>query len=169
MVRVRSTSFHFFCIHRAISPHGFTYRSHGEGKYHTGGHNWYMTTRFDVWFINPFDGYEWHGWLITGGDNETFRVRRTQTSPLVAYDCPAIRECYPDFWQAEQQKRSSSRRRFIRRPRIEHVDLGQGQHILRVLDGDTERWFARPFADGWHYGRTIGDVFASRMLGQIAA
>jgi len=53
------------------------------GKYATGGHNWYMTTRFDVW-INHVDGYVYHGFLITGGCNTTCKVYRTKENWVTA-------------------------------------------------------------------------------------
>lgn len=48
-----------------------------DPKYGTGGHNWYMTTRFNVTVHHP-DGYVYSGFLITGGYNATFRLRRTK-------------------------------------------------------------------------------------------
>ena len=40
-------------------------------------HNWYMTRRWDFHFVGP-DGFVWWGYLITGGDNENARCRRTK-------------------------------------------------------------------------------------------
>lgn len=40
------------------------------------GHNWYMTSRLDFWFDPEDDPFQWHGYLITGGYNSTFKVRR---------------------------------------------------------------------------------------------
>lgn len=48
-------------------------------------HNWNNTTRYDVRFANPVDGYDWYGRMISGGDNSTFKARRVKGSPLVRH------------------------------------------------------------------------------------
>lgn len=35
-----------------------------------------MTSRLDFWFFPAEDPFQWHGHLITGGINTTFKVRR---------------------------------------------------------------------------------------------
>jgi hypothetical protein len=55
----------------------FGVKNQSDGPRSRGGHNWYMTTRFDVWASMP-DGRRWHGVLITGGDNTSFRMFPTR-------------------------------------------------------------------------------------------
>ena len=80
--------------------------------HHSGGHNWWQTTRFDVWFSLPDEPFEWHGFLITGGWNATFRVRRTRTASLRYFSrhkteyARAIGRLAdaPDVWQIEVKR-----------------------------------------------------------------
>ncbi len=64
---------------RTYKPGFFHVQNHATSdRYAAGGHNWYMTTRFDVWANMP-DGRVWHGALITGGDNSSFRMHPTKS------------------------------------------------------------------------------------------
>lgn len=115
----------------------FYVKSHGKGRYGTGGHNWHMTTRFDVWFTHPHDGFEWHGVLITGGYNATFRTRRTKTCHLL-----------------------TANKHHFREPIIERIE----DNFVRVADGPKTLWYARWFPDGWQYGPSIGEIWSARLL-----
>ena len=132
-----------FTLHK---PH-FRVRSHGEGQYDIGGHNWYMTTRFDVWFENPRDGYTWWGYLITGGDNQTFRIRRTLGSPFFQPD-----------WRVLLDK---VKRRPIKHPNIIRTE---GDCLL-IRDGREPLFVVKYFSDGqWRYAATVADLYAQRLL-----
>jgi hypothetical protein len=115
--------------------------------HYSGGHNWYMTTRFDVWFYLPDEPCQWHGTLITGGDNIIFRVRRTKLCTLHIHDVghnwgqrwdvtPAGRLAEaPDIWLLNTQRK--------RTPQLYAVRVGP-------------RWLAAP---------TIADLATTRLHG----
>ena len=129
-------------------PH-FRSRSHGRGDWDNGGHNWYMTTRIDVWFEMP-DGYCWWGALITAGYNCTFRVRRTKHSPVIALGA------WLKLWQPSCQ------------PDIEPAD-----NFLRIRYAGSE-WFALhragyPWGDGWHIGENRGEAVRAALQDQALA
>lgn len=137
--------------HGPIYKPAFNVDSHHKGKYGTGGHNWYMTTRFDVYFYDHPDGWIWYGALITGGDNTSFKMRRIKDSRhfdhVAVFDhvVPPLRK--PDI------------------ERIPDIDA------LAILDRDDPeqyqlRYYAKKFSTGWVYATTIGDLFAQRLIGE---
>ena len=75
-VRLVPGQFHYMNHSDKVNRYG---RSIGTpNKYATGGHNWYMTTRFDLWLTLPCALHEYHGVLITGGINTCLKARRTR-------------------------------------------------------------------------------------------
>ena len=127
----------------------FTHRDHSTAKTHwcswrkcdvtteSGGHNCYMTTRIDVWFYLPDEPCQWHGTLITGDYNATFRVRRTKLCTLHTHDfghswgrrwdvTPAGRLAdAPDIWLLNTQRK--------RTPQLYAVRVGPRWLAARTL------------------------------------
>lgn len=118
-------------------------------------HNWYCATRFDVTFEHPLDGWYWYGRCITGGHwgGNTFKTRRTTNSIHLRPRLPG----------AAGQLRAGQHplRHHFKCPIIEPDDGG----TFRVADGRVTKWFAKKFADGWHYAATFAEIFAERLTG----
>ena len=108
------------------------------------GH-WYMTLRIDCWWYDHPGGWIWHGWLITGGQNSSFKMRPTKRSSRFEearrlFGCPLKRpNIYPE-------------------PDVD---------ALRITDDGKTVLFAKKVTElGWVYGKDLGELFANRLLGK---
>lgn len=120
----------------------------GHGK-----HNWRSAERFDVTFYHPLDGWSWYGRCITGDYGNSFKTRRTTSSPHLLPNLP---------WAAGHPRAGQHPLRHnFKCPIIEPDDGG----TFRVDDGRVTKWFAKKFADGWHYAPTFAEIFAERLTG----
>lgn len=124
----------------------FYAQHHGKGRDKTGGHNWRMTTRFDVWAWVPFEPFQWHGFLITGGNNSTFRMRRTRKlADMIGL--PKL----------------TCRRRGLWWPYA--AEMG----CLRLARPGETLGFVKRARHGWVFGATIPELLTRFLMGEAAA